>query len=400
MPEVADIFRRYGPDYLQRFGPNLLPSHRKVLADLVDCRTPVLGGQLYQCNSCGKDHYVYHSCRNRSCPKCHAADTAAWIERRRQELLPVGYFHVGFTLPQELRPIARANQKLFYGLMPKAAAGSLIKLAADPHYVGGLHGVMAVLHTWARTLAYHPHVHCLVPAGSVFKDEHWHDARPGFLVPVTALSKIFRGMLRDELTAALPDVQFPPSLWRRDWVVYCKPAIQGTDKVLEYLARYVHRIAITNSRILSIDNGQVAFRYKPTDESAWKTMTVTADEFIRRFLLHVLPAGVHKVRYYGLWAPAHRPLLRRVQLALLNNRSSTTTLDSSAASLLSPAKPPAAHDSNSGPPVRAQTVSVRPGIDLQLATCRPSRPPIPCPFCSTGTLLFLRRIPPQSRAPP
>jgi hypothetical protein len=140
MPQVADIFRRYGPDYLQRFGSNILPSHRKVLADLVHCRTPVLGGQLYQCTSCGKEHYVYHSCRNRSCPKCHAADTAEWIERRRQELLPVGYFHLGFTLPEELRSIARANQRLFYDLMPKAAAASLIKLAADPHYVGGLVG--------------------------------------------------------------------------------------------------------------------------------------------------------------------------------------------------------------------------------------------------------------------
>jgi hypothetical protein len=368
VPQVADIFRLYGPAYLQRFGPAMLPSHRRALRDLVDCRTSALGGQVYQCNSCHREHYVYHSCRNRSCPKCHAADTQAWLANRRKELLPVGYFHVGFTLPKELRPIARSHQQVFYGLMMKAAAASLIKLAADPHYVGGLLGVMTVLHTWSRTLEYHPHVHCLVPAGGVTNDGRWVPARGNYLVPVTALSKIFRGMFRDLVTAALPGVQFPPSVWRTEWVAYCKPAVQGADTVLQYLARYVHRIAITNSRILDIDNGQVTFRYKPTDDSAWKIMTLTADEFIRRFLQHVLPRGAHKVRYYGLWAPANRPLLRRVQVALL-------------ASL-----PP-------DPPVPPQLPAQPAG---PYATLRGSS----CPFCSTGTLLFLRRIPPQSRAPP
>jgi hypothetical protein len=371
MPEVADIFRRYGPAYLERFGPNLLPSHRRVLRDLVNCRTPVLGGQLYQCNSCGREHYVYHSCRNRSCPKCHTADTQAWLEDRRKELLPVGYFHVCFTLPEELRPIARSHQHVFYGLMMKAAAASLIKLAADPHYVGGLVGVMAVLHTWSRTLEYHPHVHCLVPAGGVADDGRWVPARSNYLVPVPALSKIFRGMLRDLLIAALPDVQFPPSAWQRDWVVHCKPAIQGPDSVLQYLARYVHRIAITNSRILAIDNGQVTFRYKPTDDAAWKIMTLTADEFIRRFLQHVLPRGAHKVRYYGLWAPANRPLLRRVQVALSASWPADTP---------KPSPEPLAH-------LQPEVPDPRPKTSI-------------CPFCSTGTLLFLRRIPPQSRAPP
>ena len=368
MPQVADIFRRYGPDYLQRFGPTMLPSHRRALRDLVDCRTPALGGQVYQCNSCGREHYVYHSCRNRSCPKCHATDTQAWLTARRKELLPVGYFHVGFTLPEELRPIARSHQKVFYPLMIKAAAASLIKLAADPHYVGGLLGVMAVLHTWSRTLTYHPHVHCLVPAGGVSPDERWRDARPHFLVPVKALSRIFRAMLRDLLTDALPDVQFPDSVWRRDWVVYCKPAVHGADTVLQYLARYVHRIAITNSRILAIDDGQVTFRYQKTGESCWRTMTLTADEFIRRFLQHVLPSGTHKVRYYGLWAPTNRPLLRRVQVALLSSI------------------PP-------GPPVQT-------ALPAEPAGPGSSRQANACPFCSTGTLLFLRRLPPQTRAPP
>ncbi len=255
--------------------------------------------------------------------------------------------------------------------MPKAAAQALLKLAADPHYVGGRLGIMTVLHTWSRTLEYHPHVHCLVPAGGVAPDGQWHDARGDFLVPVKALSKIFRGMLRDWLAAALPNVQFPPSVWQRDWVVHCKPAIQGADTVLQYLARYVHRIAITNSRILSIDNGQITFRYKPTDDSAWKIMSLTAHEFIRRFLQHVLPRGAHKVRYYGLWAPSNRKLLRRLQVALLTSSSPSPQYPQDQLAL--PSQPPI------------------PGFKRQ---------PNPCPFCSTGTLLFLRRVPPQTRAPP
>jgi hypothetical protein len=255
--------------------------------------------------------------------------------------------------------------------MMKAAAQALLKLAADPHYVGGRLGVMTVLHTWSRTLEYHPHVHCLVPAGGVTPDEHWRDARGDFLVPVKALSKIFRGMFRDLITAALPNVQFPTSAWRREWVVHCKPAVQGADTVLQYLARYVHRIAITNSRILSIDHGQVTFRYKPTDDSAWKIMTLNADEFIRRFLQHVLPRGAHKVRYYGLWAPANRSLLRRVQVALLSSLPPDTP---------KPSPEPLAH-------LEPEAPGARPKASI-------------CPFCSTGTLLFLRRIPPQSRAPP
>jgi hypothetical protein len=244
---------------------------------------------------------------------------------------------------------------------------------------------MTVLHTWARNLAYHPHVHCLLPAGGVSQDQHWHDARPDFLVPVKALSRVFRGMFRDLITAALPNVRFPPSVWQRDWVVYCKPAMQGPDTVLQYLARYVHRIAITNSRILDIDNGQVAFRYKPTDESAWKVMTLTAEEFIRRFLQHVLPAGAHKVRYYGLWAPANRPLLRRTQLALL------------------PRSAPAAPTVSAGPVDLATAppaTTVQPHSPVEPLSPCPDRRSIPCPFCSTGTLLFIRRIPPQTRAPP
>jgi len=188
MPEVADILRRSGRDYLDRFGEQLLPSHRRAMADLVHCRTEALGGHLLQCDNCGQEHYVYHSCRNRSCPKCHGHETEAWLAERRQELLPVPYFHVVFTLPQELRQLVRQNQKDLYDILIRAAAQSLITLAADPHYVGGLIGVRCVLHTWTRALAYHPHVHCLVPAGGVSADhQQWRPARQTYLVPVRAL---------------------------------------------------------------------------------------------------------------------------------------------------------------------------------------------------------------------
>ena len=367
MPEVADILRLYGPEYLRRFGQDLLPSHRRALEDIQNCRTPALGGHVFACDRCGHEQYAYHSCRNRSCPKCHAHDTEEWLAARRKELLPVPYFHVVFTLPEELRPLLRSHQKLLYGLLMKSTAESLIKLAFDPHYVGGLVGVLAVLHTWARTLVYHPHVHCLVPAGGIGTDGTWRPARKDYLVPVKALSKIFRGMFRDGLAELLPELRVAAGVWKRNWVVYCKPTVQGADQVLTYLGRYVHRIAISNSRLVSIVGGQVTFRYQEVDQSAWKTMTLPACEFIRRFLQHVLPAGVHKVRYYGLWHPARRRLLRQVQLVL-----------ALAASAPKPAEPEAPSAASAG------------------KDCLEGRP---CPHCHQGILIWQRRLGPDQRAP-
>lgn len=366
MPEVADIFRRYGREYLHRFGRNLLPSHRRVMEDLQSCRTPALGGQVYVCDHCGREHYAYHSCRNRACPKCHGKDTEAWLEARRKELLPVPYFHVVFTLPEELRPLARSQQKVLYGLLMKAAAESLIKLAFDPHYVGGLVGILAVLHTWSRTLTYHPHVHCLVPGGGVSADGSWRPAGENYLVPVEALSPIFRARFRDGLAQALPNVKVPAKVWRKDWVVYCKPSVQGADHVLSYLGRYVHRVAITNRRILSIEDGQVTFRYQEVDDPTWRTMTLKAGEFIRRFLQHVLPRGVHKVRYFGLWHPTRRRLLHQLQLVL---------------ALADPA--PAQPDPPSEAHVGQRSLDGR-----------------PCPHCHHGILLWQARLPRGQRAPP
>jgi hypothetical protein len=371
MPEVADVLRRYGPDYRERFGESLLPSHRRAMEDLVHCRTEAFGGHLLQCDHCGQEHYAYHSCRHRSCPKCHTQDTEAWLEERRQELLSVPYFHVVFTLPQELHDPVRRHQKDLYDILLRAAAQALIKLAADPHYVGGLIGVLCVLHTWTRTLAYHPHVHCLVPAGGVSADRtEWRPARTAYLVPVHALAKLFRGLFLDLVRHERPDLPLPASVWTKGWVVYCKPAVQGREQVLNYLGRYVHRIALTNSRLLSIEDGHVCFRYQRSQDHRWKTMTLPAHEFIRRFLQHILPHGFHKVRYYGLWSPVHRPLLRQLQLALAGHE-----LD----------LPPAA-----------------PAGDLPLpdSWCSPLRAGQPCPHCGQGRLLLIRSIPRLQRGPP
>lgn len=368
MPEVADIFRRYGGDYLETFGPGVLPSHRRALQDILCCRTPVLGGHVYRCDHCGREHYVYHSCRNRSCPQCHGAATAAWLAHRRKELLPVEYFHLVFTLPAALRDFVRRHQKTLYGVLMKAAAQALKKLAADPKYVGGQIGVLAVLHTWSCTLTYHPHVHCLVPGGGVTAQQDWRPAHKGYLVPVKALSRIFRGLFLDMAAGQLPGVTVPNAAWDQPWVVYCKPSVQGAEKTLDYLGRYVHRVAVSNRRILSIEDGKVCFRYQNSRTREWKTMTLPAQEFIRRFLQHVLPKGVHKVRYYGLWAPANRKRLRRVQIALLADR----------------------------PPTPPQSLPAEPPPSPSAPTANAIR----CPHCRKGLLVRLRRLPRRRRAPP
>ena len=365
---MADILRLYGPGYLERFGASILPSHRRAMRDLCRCRTAALGGQLFVCDHCGREHYVYHSCRNRACPTCHGKETHTWLAARRQELLPVPYFHVVFTLPAPLRRLVRRHQKAVYPILMKAAAQALMKLATDPKYVGGRIAVLAVLHTWSRTLSYHPHVHCLVPGGGLSADGQWRPARRNYLVPVRALSPIFRGMFLDLLAKALPEVAIPDRLRRQAWVVYCKPTVQGAENVLAYLGRYVHRIAITNRRILKIDDGRVTFGYRKAEERRWRTMTLPAEEFIRRFLQHVLPAGVHKVRYYGLWAPSNKARLLEIRRRLLAPDADGET-------------PPAA---DVGDPPSVQTDPL----------------PAHCPFCQNGTLLFLRRIPALQRPPP
>lgn len=259
---------------------------------------------MAQCDRCGHLDYVYHSCRNRSCPKCYYHHTVKWLQKREAELLPTAYFHLVFTVPKDLRELIHTHQKKLYAVLIQSAAESLMELAADPKYIGGKIGVLCVLHTWTRALIYHPHVHCLVPGGGLGADNGtWPEARHNFLVPVKALSKLFRAKFMAQARKALPQVSLPKTVWEKKWVVFCKPSLQGVQKVLEYLGRYVHRIAITNSRILSMAERRVTFRYQDPRQGRWRTMTLEALEFMRRFLQHVLPASFHKVRYYGLLSP-------------------------------------------------------------------------------------------------
>jgi Putative transposase/Transposase zinc-binding domain len=283
------------------------------MQDVVDCHTERMGGHLFRCSHCDHLRYSYHSCKNRSCPSCHESDRNAWLEKRRQEQLPVPYYHAVFTVPKELHEIIRSHQKIFYALLMEAAALSLMKLASDTRYVGGKIGMLCVLHTWTRALVYHPHVHCLIPAGGISHDNrYWLEARKTYLVPVRALSNLFRATFISLARRKLPKALMPESIWDVSWVVYCKPCNHGVDKTLTYLARYVHQTAITNSRIIAAERGTVTFRYKDSRDCRWKTMTIEASEFIRRFLQHVLPRGFHKVRYYGFLSPRNRSLLEQV----------------------------------------------------------------------------------------
>jgi hypothetical protein len=323
MPGLADIFRRYGPEYIARFGENMLPSHKRAIQDIACCRTEVLGGHVVACDHCQVVDYAYHSCKNRACPKCHSNDTQRWLEKKKAELIETVYFHVVFTLPSQLREIVRSHQETLYAILLQAAAYALLKLAGDPQYVGAKIGMLAVLHTWTNALIFHPHGHFLVPGGGVSADgRYWFSSRKNFLVPVKALSQIFRAKFLEMAQDALPCMKLPAEVWQKDWVVYAKPTVAGSDKVLQYLARYVHRIAITNNRILAIENDRVTFRYKQRLkkkkqwQTRWKTMTLPALQFMARFLQHVPPRGFHKVRYYGIWCPANRTLLKQVQLRL------------------------------------------------------------------------------------
>jgi len=312
MAGVATVVRQFGPAYAGRFGGAMPARHRRALSDLAACRTPAMGGHVTQCDACGAQHFVYHSCRNRSCPSCHGVSTRAWLAVRETALLPVPYFHVVFTLPAELRVLVRSHQRVLLGALMQTAAETLQALAADPHYVGGSLGILAVLHTWTRALLYHPHVHCLVPGGGLAGDgTTWKRARGTYLVPVRALSVRFRARFLARLKAALPAAVVPAAVWRKPWVVYAKPTVQGSGLVLRYLARYVHRVAITDARILSVTASGVTFRYQAA--RTWRTMTLTGEEFLRRFLQHVLPRDFHKVRYYGFWHPRAASIRARLQ---------------------------------------------------------------------------------------
>ena len=317
MLEVADVLRLHGAAYRMRFGSLLLPSQLQAIRDIEACRTAYFAGHVDRCDHCGRELYVYHSCCNRHCPKCHREQTERWLAKRKARLLPCSYYLLTFTLPQELRALALANQKKIYSLLMRCAASALKIIARDPRYLGASVGCLAVLHTWTRAMLYHPHVHFLVTAGGLSPDaSQWIEPRhSAFLVPVEALMIIFRAKVCAALKKAhlLGDVS--SSVWKKKWVVHCQPAGHG-EKVLQYLARYVFRVAITNSRLEQIENGQVTFRYRDNRSQEIRHVTLAAVEFMRRFLLHVLPRGCAKVRYYGILSNScHRSL--KMALALI-----------------------------------------------------------------------------------
>jgi hypothetical protein len=324
--ELADVFRRHGDAYRRAHDGHLGRVERRVMSAVELCRTAALGGHVEQCRDCGVVRHAYNSCRNRHCPKCQGQARAEWLAARQAELLPVGYFHVVFTMPPAAAEIAFQNKAAVYAILFRAAAEALRVVAADPRYLGAALGVVAVLHTWGQSLLHHPHVHCVVPGGGPSLDgTRWVACRPGFFLPVRVLSRVFRRLFLAELQAAfeagalgffgdLAGLAEPAAFTRRlrelrrvEWVVYAKPPFGGPAQVLAYLGRYTHRVAIANSRLVGVTDHQVAFRWRDyRHHGKAKVMTLDADEFIRRFLLHTLPDGFHRIRHYGFFANGHR----------------------------------------------------------------------------------------------
>lgn len=323
MPELADILRLHGRQYVAKYRDRLLPSHRRAIQDIRACRTQALGGHLYRCPQCQTEHYRYHSCKNRHCPKCQNDRADRWLDQQRARLLPVPHFLATFTLPQSLRRLARRHQKLLYGLLFQASQQALQKLASDPHYIGGTLGMIGVLQSWTRDLRYHPHVHYLIPGGGLTPHGHtWRAARPNYLLPEKPLAQIFRAKFRDLLKKAGLFDQVPQGIWHQDWVVDII-AVGSGEAALRYLAPYLFRVALSNRNLLDLNNGQVKFRYRNSKTRTTQITTLPAERFIGRFLQHVLPRGFQKVRTCGLLHPKQRHLLARAKEQLQPNSPRT-----------------------------------------------------------------------------
>jgi ribosomal protein L37AE/L43A len=323
---VAEVIRSCLDEFLERYGPRLTPEQRRALKDLASCRTAALGGHVLGCPECGHRQIAYNSCGNRHCPTCQATAAARWLEARAAELLPTPYFHIVCTLPNTLGPIALANPRVVYDLLLRSAADTLLEVAADTKHLGAQTGILAVLHTWGQNLQFHPHVHCVVPGGGLSPDgTRWIASPSNFFLPVRVLSRVFRGKFLARLQAAFTKgqlrfvghsaklaeaVEFQRVLsaaTQTDWVVYAKRPFCGPEQVLKYLARYTHRVAISNGRLLDFEEGKVRFRYKDYAHGNRKrVMTLSALEFVRRLLLHVLPTGFVRIRHYGILSNRHR----------------------------------------------------------------------------------------------
>lgn len=361
--ELADIFHQYGPAYRQKYAERLLRSHTQAMRAIEQCRTPALGGQVFSCPQCHQIQYSYHSCRNRHCPKCQNDKAQEWLRKQQEFLLPVPYFMLTFTIPAALRPLARSHQALLYDLLFQTSTAATRQLALDPRFVGGQLGLIGVLHTWGRNLSYHPHIHFLVPAGGLSADRRtWLPARHNFLLPVKALSRIFRAKFQHALQKSNLANDIPATVWKQEWVVHCKPVGNGRT-ALQYLAPYIFRVAISNSRLVKLENNQVSFRYRSSTTGQLKFCTISAEEFIHRFLQHVLPKGFVKVRYFGFFGSSQRLLLAALRLLLENDTYSPPPDE------LSPASPTLPKDT------------------------------LLCPACGKS-LLLLFSVPPTGRCPP
>jgi len=299
MPELQDILRQHIGAYREKHV--LTPQQAKVVYAILNCRTASLGAHIDRCDECGFEKHSYNSCRNRHCPKCQTLLKEDWIDRQQNNLLDRPYFHVVFTVPAELRPAFFQNQRLAYDLLFKAVSETLLELCANEKHLGARPGITTILHTWGQNLSYHPHLHCVVTGGGLTGNGTWRDSRKKFFLPVKVLAKKFRGKLLYLL--GKEGICFDRGLYKKDWVVYCKPPFGGAQKVFDYLGRYTHRVAISNNRILKLEDGSVTFRWRDyADNNKQKLMTLSAEEFIRRFLMHVLPSGFRKIRHSGIFA--------------------------------------------------------------------------------------------------
>jgi len=317
---LAEILRRHWPEYQQQFPTQILPSHRRAVQAILACRTRALGGEVYRCADCQEDHFVYHSCNHRACPQCGHAAATEWIEQQKLKLLPVPYYLITFTVPEGLRAWLRSHQKKGYAGLLRESADALQDIARNPKHLGGQIACLNVLHTWGRQLQYHPHVHCVVPAGGLRVDGlRWlRPKSPDFFLPQSLLATRFRNRLKQSLRKEQPATfpQIPASVWRQQWVVDVQPVGSG-ETALKYLSAYVSRTALGNRRILRDEHGKITFKYKASGERSWRTLTVTASEFLHRFLQHVLPKGFQRMRYYGWLGPAAKVRWQRI-LALLD----------------------------------------------------------------------------------
>ena len=322
--ELADVVRRFGEPYIEQYGDVMMPSQRRAIRDIAACQTEALGGKRYQCIDCDRDFWHYHGCRNRSCPKCHGPQIEEWLARREAEVLPCGYFHAVVTVPEELRPIFLKHQKVMYGLLMRTSADCVRTLCQERNRLGGEPAIMAVLHSWTAQMKYHPHVHLLISAGGITPDgKSWREPRSEYLIPVKKLSRAVAIEFRKRLEKEHPKLfkQCNSTVWHKSWCSFIKSYGENREAVMRYLSRYVFRIAITNARLISIDGDHVTFRYKDRKSGTNRVMRLGGVEFLRRFLMHVLPRGFHKVRYYGLWHHSRRKLAESAWLLIMLSKS-------------------------------------------------------------------------------